>query len=53
MINLKKLDNEYVKTNSEIDKLELELSELKDHKVRLRYFYNTYYKKQSEVLLND
>jgi len=50
MIKLKELDREYVKTNNEIDKLENELRELKDHKVRLRFFYNRYYKNRNEVL---
>jgi len=52
MMKLKELDREYIKTNNEIDKLENELSELKDHKVRLRFFYNRYYKtkNRNEVL---
>lgn len=52
MLNLLKLDREYSKTNYEIEKLESQLSELRDHKVRLRYFYTKYYKKSSEVLKN-
>lgn len=59
MISLKQLDREYIKTNREIDKIEIELQDLKDHKVRLKYFYETYYKnkpitkKINEVLKHE
>jgi len=32
MISLKQLDREYIKTNNEIDKIEIELQDLRDHK---------------------
>ncbi len=48
MISLKQLDKEYIKTNREIDKIEIELQELKDHKVRLKYFYEKNYKNKVE-----
>lgn len=47
---LKELEHEYFKTNNEIDLLENKLIELKDHKARLRFFYDTY-KQDNEVII--
>jgi len=48
---LKELEHDYFKTSNEVDQLENKLTELREHKLRLRFFYEQY--KKEEVLKNE
>ncbi len=50
MINKEELEKEHLFVIDRIDKLELELKELKEKKERLRYFYDKYFKEENEVI---
>ena len=50
MISKEELEKQHIFVIDRIDKLELELKELKEKKERLRFFYDKYFKNKSEVI---